>query len=152
MAATESLRISNAREELDMDMMHRFMSRELSWARDMPRATLEAALENSLCFGAYLGQNQVGFARVVTDYATFGYLADVFVLPEHRGKGYSVRIVEAVDAHPRLQGLRRFMLATSDAHGLYTKFGFAAPQFPHSLMERYVPDIYSRLAAAGQPN
>jgi GNAT superfamily N-acetyltransferase len=79
---------------------------------------------------------------VVTDQATFGYLADVFVLPEYRGRGYSRRLMDAIMAHPGVQGLRRFMLATSDAHGLYAQYGFAAPGKPQSLMERYVPDIY----------
>jgi len=90
-----------------------------------------------------VGEAQVAFARVVSDYATFAYLGDVFVLPGHRGKGYGKALVAAVLAHPRLQGLRRFMLATRDAHALYARFGFAAPARPESLMERYQPDVYA---------
>jgi GNAT superfamily N-acetyltransferase len=86
----------------------------------------------------------VAYARVVSDYATFAYLVDVFVLKEHRGKGYSAALVAAVMAHPQLQGLRRFMLSTSDAHGLYAKFGFTPSSRPQTLMEKYVPDAYRR--------
>lgn len=109
-----------------------------------PLATLLRAINHSLCFGGYLGGQQVAFARVITDRATFGYLADVFVLPEYRGRGYSKALVAAILDHPELQGLRRLSLATSDAHGLYAGFGFAPPASPGSLMEIYHPDIYQR--------
>ena len=89
-----------------------------------------------------MGSDQVAFARVISDYATFANLVDVFVLPTHRGKGYSKALMAAVFGHPQLQGLRRFALATSDAHGLYAQFGFTAPRRPETLMERYVADIY----------
>ena len=139
------LRISTDPAELDLALVHRFLSTEAYWSRGIPEATVARALANSLCFGAYLhGVGQVGFARVVTDQATFGYLADVFVLPEHRGRGYAKQLVAAVMAEPRLQGLRRVMLATADAHALYAGFGFRAPARPEVLMEIHRPDVYTR--------
>ncbi|WP_447731159.1 GNAT family N-acetyltransferase [Pseudoxanthomonas suwonensis] len=142
------LRISDDRSELDVDLIHRFLSRETYWSKGIPRETVERAIAGSLCFGGYLeGEGQVAFARVVTDGATFGYLADVFVLPEYRGRGFSKQLMAAVMAHPQLQGLRRFMLATSDAHGLYARFGFREPARPRTLMEILRPDIYQSAAA-----
>lgn len=138
------MEISSDPARLDVGLIHRFLSEESSWARGMPRALLDKALANSLCFGVYRDGAQVGFARVVSDYATFANLVDVFVLPEWRGRGYSKALVAAVMAHPQLQGLRRFTLATFDAHGLYAQFGFTAPANPALLMERYVPDLYRR--------
>ena len=140
-----ALRISTDPADLDLALVHRFLSTEAYWSRGIPEATVARALANSLCFGAYLhGVGQVGFARVVTDQATFGYLADVFVLPEHRGRGYAKQLVAAVMAEPRLQGLRRVMLATADAHALYAGFGFHAPARPEVLMEIHRPDVYTR--------
>jgi GNAT superfamily N-acetyltransferase len=136
------LRISTAPAELDVPMIHRFLSEQSGWARGIARPLLERALANSLCFGGYVDQRQVAFARVISDFATFGNLVDVFVLPEHRGQGHGKALVQAVLAHPQLQGLRRFTLATTDAHGLYARFGFTAPLRPQSLMERYFPDLY----------
>ena len=102
----------------------------------MSRETVERSIENSLCFGAYDEEGrQTGFARVVTDAATFAYLGDVFVLPEHRGKGVGKQLMDAVMAHPDVQGVRRFMLATEDAHGLYERYGFHPPHKPGILME-----------------
>ena len=103
---------------------------------------VDRAIENSLCFGGYVDGRQVAFARVITDYATFGNLVDVFVIPEYRGRGYSLELMKAVMAHPSLKTLRRFMLATGDAHGLYEKFRFTAPQRPETLMERFFPNMY----------
>ena len=140
---SQALRISTERDELDVDLIHAFLS-ETYWARGIPREVVEHAIAGSLCFGGYLGDRQVAFARVITDGATFGYLSDVFVLPERRGCGYARALVAAVLAHPDLQGLRRLMLATRDAHALYAGFGFAAPAKPEMLMERLDPDIYSR--------
>ncbi|KRG70932.1 GNAT family N-acetyltransferase [Pseudoxanthomonas dokdonensis] len=137
------LRISTDKDELDLAMIHRYLSSEAYWSRGIPMATLEQAVAGSFCFGGYLADaGQVAFARVVTDHATFGYLADVFVLPAWRGQGYSKQLVAAIMAHPRLQGLRRFMLATADAHSLYARHGFAAPARPQTLMEISRPDIY----------
>ena len=147
--AGEHLRISTSRDELDVDMIHRFLSQEAYWSRGIPRATVERAIAGSLCFGGYLdGVGQVAFARAATDGATFAYLADVFVLPAWQGRGLGKRLMDAVMAHPQLQGLRRFMLATSDAHGLYAGYGFAAPPRPQTLMEILRPDIYNAAAVA----
>lgn len=136
------LRITTDRAELDVPLIHRFLSQESAWAKGIPLATVRRSLEGSLCFGGFLGREQVAFARVISDYATFANLVDVFVLPAHRGKGYSKALMRAVLAHPDLQGLRRFTLATFDAHGLYRQFGFTEPANPQSFMERYFPDIY----------
>jgi GNAT superfamily N-acetyltransferase len=137
-----SYRVSSDRAQLDVSLIHEYLSRESYWARHVPRAILERAIANSICFGLYEAQRQIGFARVVTDTATFGYLADVFIIASHRGRGLGRILMQAVMAHPDLQGLRRFMLATRDAHGLYRQFGFTAPKHPQVLMERHDPDIY----------
>lgn len=139
-----TLHISSEREALDLELVYTFLSQQSTWAKGLPRTVFDRSIANSLCFGAYLDGAQVGFARVVSDCATFANLVDVFVLPEHRGHGYSKRLIEAIMAHPDLQGLRRFTLATFDAHGLYAQYGFAAPSRPELLMERYVADIYMR--------
>ncbi|MFY2763800.1 GNAT family N-acetyltransferase [Arenimonas sp. MALMAid1274] len=136
------LRISADRADVDFEVVHGFLSREAYWCPGIPRETVERAAANSLCFSALLDGRQVGFARVVTDGATFGYLADVFVLPPHRGQGISRALMDAVMAHPDLQKLRRFLLATSDAHGLYAQYGFTAVARPDRFMERYRPDAY----------
>lgn len=137
------LRISSDKADLDIALIQRFLSEQSTWALGIPLATVERSIEHSLCWGAYLDSDQVAFARVITDRATFANLVDVFVLPAYRGQGFGKRITEAVMAHPDLQGLRRFTLATGDAHGLYAQFGFTAPLRPQSLMERYRPTIYA---------
>jgi GNAT superfamily N-acetyltransferase len=139
----ENLRISTTKAELDIPLIHRFIAQESYWARGIPLHTLQRSIEHSLCFGGFLGSAQVAFARVISDYATFAYLGDVFVLPEHRGKGYSKAMMAAILAYPQLQGLRRFMLTTSDAHGLYAQLGFTAPARPEWLMERLQPNVYT---------
>jgi GNAT superfamily N-acetyltransferase len=144
----QDLRISTDQAELDIPLIHRFLAGQSTWAKGIPRATLERAIANSLCFGGHLGAAQVAFARVISDFSTFANLVDVFVLPEHRGRGYSKLLMHAVLAHPRLQGLRRFTLATGDAHGLYAQFGFTAPLKPQSLMERYFPGLYQEAGPA----
>jgi GNAT superfamily N-acetyltransferase len=136
------LRITTDPRELDLDVIHRFLSQHSGWARGIPREVVERSIARSLCFAGFIGADQIAFARVVTDGATFANLVDVFVLPEHRGRGYSKQLMEAVLAHPDLQGLRRFTLATSNAHGLYAQFGFTAPLRPQTLMERYFPGLY----------
>jgi GNAT superfamily N-acetyltransferase len=137
-----NFQISTDRTRLDVPMVYRFLSEQSTWAVGISRETVERAIDNSLCFGGYVDGRQVAFARVVTDFATNANLVDVFVLPDYRGRGYSKRLVQAIVDHPSLQGLRRFTLATSDAHGLYARFGFAAPAKPDTLMERYFPNIY----------
>src|SRR5215475_1046448 len=126
---------------LDIDAIHAFLSQSY-WSAGIPRAVVERAIANSLCFGVFHGNQQVGFARVVTDRATFAYLADVYILPEHRGKGLSRRLMEEVTKHPDLQGLRRMLLATRDAHALYAKFGFKPLAVPERIMEIHNPDVY----------
>lgn len=144
-----ALQFSTDKDRLDVELIHRFLAIEAYWSRGIPRETVERAIAGSLCFGGYVDGRQVAFARVVTDGATFAYLADVFVLPEHRGQGHSKALMAVVMAHPQLQGLRRFSLATGDAHGLYAGFGFTAPARPQNLMEKLDQDIYTR--ASGQP-
>lgn len=137
-----TLQISTDRSELDIPMIYRFLSEQSTWAVGITRPIVERAIENSLCFGGYVDGRQVAFARVVTDFATFGNLVDLFVLPDYRGNGYAKSILTAVMAHPSLASLRRFTLATKDCHGLYGQFGFTPPQKPETLMERYFPNIY----------
>jgi N-acetylglutamate synthase-like GNAT family acetyltransferase len=127
---------------MDIESIYQFISQSY-WAKDMPRALLEKALKNSHCYGFLDSSNkQVAFARVITDCATFAYLADVFVVDEHRGKGLSKQLIKHVLDDPELQGLRRMMLATKDAHGLYQQFGFEPVQFPEMLMQIWQPGIY----------
>lgn len=140
----DELRISTDPADVDLDVVHGYLSRHSYWSPGIPRAVVARALANSLCFSALRGGRQIGFARVVTDKATFAWLADVFVLPEARGQGVSKALMQAVLAHPDLQGLRRFTLATSDAHALYTQFGFKPLMKPDTFMERYVPDVYAK--------
>ena len=137
-----SFQVSTDQSKLDIPMIYRFLSEQSTWAVGISRPVVERSIENSLCFGGYLDGRQIAFARVITDYATFANLVDVFVVPEYRGRGYGKQLIGAVLRHPSLQKLRRFMLATSDAHGLYERFGFTAPQQPQTLMERYFPNIY----------
>lgn len=136
------LRISTDPADIDFDVVHGFLSTQAYWCPGIPREVVERAAANSLCFSALSDGRQVGFARVVGDRATFAYLADVFVLPDHRGRGISKALMAAVDAHPELQKLRRFMLATSDAHALYAQHGFVPLSRPERFMERYKPDAY----------
>ncbi|HEX5953504.1 MAG TPA: GNAT family N-acetyltransferase [Rhodanobacteraceae bacterium] len=138
------LQVSTDKDRLDIELIHRFLREEAYWSRGIPRAVVERAIEGSLCFGGYLDGRQVAFARVVTDGATFGYLADVFVVPEYRGQGHAKALMAAVMAHPHLQGLRRFTLATLDAHGLNASFGFTAPLRPETLMEKFDSDLYAK--------
>lgn len=114
------------------------------WAQGIPRSTVEKSIDGSLCFALLEGERQVGFARVVSDLATFAYLGDVYVLPELRGKGLGKWLIECVMAHPDLQGLRRWMLVTRDAHELYRPHGFKSLARPEAVMERHDADIYRR--------
>jgi len=116
--------ISTDRSRLDLDLIHRFLAEESYWAPGVTREVVERSIDNSIPFGAYLDGRQAGFARAVTDKATFAWLADVFVLPEHRGHGLGKRLVQTALDHPELRPMRRWMLGTADAHGLYGRFGF----------------------------
>lgn len=134
--------ISSDARRLNLDVIHTFLAEQSYWSKGIPRSTVQRAIENSICFGVYHGAEQVGFARIVTDRSTFALLADVFILEAHRGKGLSKWLMGRVVAHDDLQGLRRFLLATSDAHGLYRQFGFEALGNPSRFMEILRPDIY----------
>jgi GNAT superfamily N-acetyltransferase len=116
--------ISTDRTKLNLDLIHSFLAEKSYWARGVSRTTVARSIENSLAFGVYRDGDQVGFARVVTDYATFAWLADVFVLPGERGSGVGKYLVEFAVTHPEVRGVRRFLLATADAHALYDRFGF----------------------------
>ena len=133
--------ISTDRSRLDVALIHDFL-RSTYWAQGIPRAVVERSIQHSLCFGAFLGGRQVGFARVISDFASFAYVADVFVVPEHRGRGISKLLMRAIIEHPDLQGLRRILLATRDAHGLYAQFGFEPLTHPEHFMTLHKPDVY----------
>ncbi|UHG91331.1 GNAT family N-acetyltransferase [Spirosoma oryzicola] len=126
--------VSDDKTKIDLAVIHDYLSREAYWSQNIPIELVQRSIDNSLCFGVYRADRQVGFARVVTDLATFGYLADVFILPEHRGKGLSKKLVAFIMAYPALQGLRRIMLVTRDAHGLYERFGFKPIDSPENTM------------------
>ncbi|MBB4014225.1 GNAT family N-acetyltransferase [Niveibacterium umoris] len=128
----------------DLDAVYRFLAEEAYWSKGLPRAVFDRALAHSICFGGFVDGAQVAFGRVITDRATFAYLADVFVLPDYRGRGYSKRLMDAVVAHPDLQGLRRMVLVTGDAHGLYGRYGFTPLAAPDRYMELHRPDAYRR--------
>ena len=130
----EEYSISADKSKLDVAVIHQYLSQEAYWCLNIPLDIVKRSIENSACFGVYQGNNQVGFARVVTDFATFGYLADVFILPEHRGLGLSKQFITFIMAYPPLQGLRRVMLVTKDAHGLYEQFGFQPIDSPENTM------------------
>jgi GNAT superfamily N-acetyltransferase len=136
-------RISFDPEDQQLDVIHGYLVRSY-WAEGIPRAVVARAVANSLCVGAYDDEEQVGFARVVTDRATFAYLADVFVLEGHRERGLAQQMLEALEDHPELQGLRRWALFTRDMQPLYAKLGWEAYPHPDRLMVRDVPDIYTR--------
>ena len=131
--------ISDDRGRLDLGVIHRFISEESYWGQGRGVEVVRRSVENSLPFGVYRGAEMVGFARVVTDYATFAWVADVFVLEEFRGRGLSKWLMEVMLAHPQLQALRRWVLATKDAHGLYARFGFEPLKRPERWMERHDP-------------
>jgi len=135
--------ISTDKEKLDIDLIHSFLNRTY-WAEGISKETIRRSIEGSLCFGLFENDKQVGFARMITDRATFAYLADVFIIEEYRGRGLSKWLMEVIMSHPDLQGLRRMILATKDAHGLYEKFGFT----PLINVERWMhildPDVYKR--------
>lgn len=137
---------------LDAEAIASYLSAESYWARGIPHETVVRSLEASVVFGLYEGGRQIGFARVISDLATFAYLGDVFVLAAHRGGGLSKWLMECVMSHPQLQGLRRWMLATRDAHTLYERFGFTPLASPEKFMERHDPGVYGPPGGApGEP-
>ena len=129
---------------LDADVIYNYLSKESYWAQNIPKEIVEKAIANSLCFGVYHNNNQIGFARLITDKATFAYLADVFILEEHRAQGLSKWLIEVIHVHPELQGLRRWMLGTRDAHGLYEQFGWTVmdEDTRKRFMQRHFKNVY----------
>jgi GNAT superfamily N-acetyltransferase len=151
--------ISTDKEKLDLPFIHSFLSKEAYWSLNIPLDTVERAIAGSLCFGVYHhpasaatpGQTnqptpltQVGFARIITDYATIAYLGDVFIIPSHRGHGLSKWLMQEIMTHPNLQGLRRWVLLTADAHELYRKFGWTSIPHPEKYMELHDPNVYKK--------
>ena len=136
--------INTDRGRLDLTVIQRYIGEESYWGKGRSLEVVRRSVENSLPFGVYRGEEFVGFARVVTDYATFAWVADVFVLEAHRGRGLSKWLMEVVQSHPDLQGLRRFLLATKDAHGLYAQCGFRALEHPDAFMEIAHRNLYTR--------
>jgi N-acetylglutamate synthase-like GNAT family acetyltransferase len=134
--------ISTDKTKIDLLTVHKFLS-ESYWAEGIPIELVKRSIDHSLCFGVYQDQKLIGFARVITDFATFAYLADVFIVQEERGKGLSKWLMKVILTHQQLQGLRRFTLATRDAHGLYAQFGFTSFDKPERWMQRHDPTIYT---------
>jgi GNAT superfamily N-acetyltransferase len=130
--------ISTDKSKLDLTLIHDFL-RQSYWALNRPLSVVQRSVENSLCFGVYEREQQIGFARIISDFATFAYLADVFILATHRGKGLGKWLIECIVTHPRLQGLSRWLLATKDAHGLYAQYDFQPLAAPERFMEIYNP-------------
>ena len=155
MAATESLQseargfqrgeftVSSDPALIELDLVHGFLTNSY-WAKDIPREVVARSIENSLCFGVYAQGKQVGFARVISDYATYAYIGDVFVLESFRSQGLGKWLMECIMQHPRLQGLRRWSLITRDAHGLYAQLGFEPLKNPQNYMELHRPDVYQQ--------
>jgi len=141
--------ISTDPSRIDIPLVHRFLTSSY-WAKGIPETTVRRSIEGSLCFGVYRGSRQVGFARVISDYATFAYLADVFVVEDFRGRALAVWLMQCIVDHPELQGLRRWSLVTRDAHRLYRKFGFRELSAPERWMERHNPHVYSDPASKSQ--
>ena len=134
--------ISTDQDRIDVDAVHRFLCDDSYWAAAVPVDVVRRSIQNSLCFGVYLGDQQVGFARVITDYATFAYIADVYVVTEYRRQGLAKWLMNVIREHPELQGLRRWLLVTRDAHGLYSGAGFRALENPDRWMEIRDRDVY----------
>lgn len=136
--------VSTDREKLDLAFLHGFLSKEAYWCLNIPFDRVKRSVENSLNFGLYHNDRPIGYARIITDYSTIAYLGDVFVIPEYRGKGLSKWLLQQVMDHPDLQGLRRWLLLTADAHELYKKFGWLPIVKPERYMELFNPDVYKR--------
>ena len=137
------IEITTDKSRLDFELVHRYLSEESYWAKGIPRDVVQRSIDNALCFAVLDDGRQVGFARVVSDFAVFAYIGDVFVLPSHRGQGLSKRLMQAIREHPSLQKLRRWHLLTRDAHGLYKQFGFREIETPARHMEIYDPNVYA---------
>ena len=138
----ENIEISDDKSKLDVSKIHQFLTSESEWANNITIDIVTQSIENSICIGAYIRDVQIGFCRIITDCATFANLVDVIVWPEFRGQGISKHLMNAVLNHASVKNVRRFTLATSDAHGLYKKFGFTPLNKPDTFMEIYKPDVY----------
>lgn len=140
----EHFSISTDKAKLDVDSIHEFLSTKAYWCLNIPRAKVETAIQNSLCFGVYDQEKQIGFARIISDFSTVAYLGDVYIVEDYRGKGISKWLMETIMSHPNLQGLRRWILLTGDAHGLYRQFGWTAIAEPSRWMEFHTKTVYSK--------
>ncbi|MCY1723508.1 GNAT family N-acetyltransferase [Prolixibacteraceae bacterium Z1-6] len=129
------IQISTDKKRLNIALIHEYLSKESYWAKNREAEIVERSIENSLCFGVYIDIQQIGFARVVTDYAVFAWIMDVFILEDYQGKGFGKKLISAIMSHDKLQNLKRWGLATDDAHGLYKQFGFSLLNKPHNMME-----------------
>ena len=129
------IQISTDKKKLDIDLIHEYLSNESYWAKGRDIEIIKRSIDNSLCFGVYNNDRQIGFARVVSDFAVFAWIMDVFILKEHRGNGYSKLLMKSIMAHDKLQNLQRWGLGTDDAHGLYKQFGFQPLSKPQNMME-----------------
>jgi GNAT superfamily N-acetyltransferase len=136
--------ISTDKTKLDIDSIHQFLSTKAYWCLNIPRATVQTAIQHSLCFGVYQNRKQIGFARVISDFSTIAYLGDVYILEEYRGNGLSKWLLETVMQYPDLQGLRRWILLTGDAHSLYRQFGWTDLADPSKWMELHNKNVYSK--------
>jgi len=142
MTTSNEIRISTEKDPLNVDAIHDFLVNESYWANNRTIEQTRTAIENSICFGVYYGKDLIGFARVVSDRATFAYIGDVFIVAAYRGKGIGKMLMDAILEHRDLQGLRRWVLATRDAHGLYAQFGFTELKHPERWMELAAPGAY----------
>jgi GNAT superfamily N-acetyltransferase len=135
--------ITTDKNKLDIIAIHDFLSNHSHWSRNIPIETVKTSIDNSLNFGLFHFQKQIGYAKIISDYSTIAYLGDVYVLPDYRGNGLSKWLMQQVMSHPNLQGLRRWILLTVDAHGLYKQYGWEEPKNPERYMELYNPNVYS---------
>ncbi len=135
--------ISTEKARLDLKAIHHFLSAEAYWSLNIPFSKVQRAAEHSLNFGIYFNEQQVGYARIISDFSTIAYLGDVYVLPGYRGKGLSKWLIQTIMGHPELQGLRRWMLGTRDAHGLYQQFGWMPVASPERWMEIHNKEVYT---------
>jgi len=138
----DSFEISTDKNRMDIKAIHEFLSKHAGWCDNVPEQIVEKSIQNSLCFGLFYKKQQIGFARVISDYATIAYIGDVYILENFRGKGLSRKLMDQIFAHPQLQGLRRWILLTSTAKWLYSKYGFTSLENPALYMELHQPNIY----------
>jgi len=139
--------ISTYKKKLDIDTIHEFLSTKAYWSINIPKDKVQASIQHSLCFGVYQDKRQIGFARIISDFSTIAYLSDVFIVEEYRGQGLSKWLIENIMIHPGLQGLRRWILLTGDAHGLYRQFGWTEIADPTRWMEIHEKNVYKSIEA-----